>query len=81
MATKLKLQNEAVTQEMFDRLPALLTTYQTKLVTGFNDEELREARQSGQIKTWKLNKPRAGCRRRYLKDLKTSVAKIVGLKV
>ena len=81
MAAKLKLQNEPVTQEMFDRLPALLTTYQTKLVTGFNDEELREARTTGQIKTWQPSRPRKGCRRRYLKDLKTSVGKIVGLKV
>jgi len=80
MPDNLKLQTEPITQEMFNRLPALLSAYQTKLVTGWNDEELREARTTKQVETWKPSKPRPGFKRRYCKYLKTSVAKIVGFK-
>jgi hypothetical protein len=77
----LKLQSEPITQEMFGRLPALLSAYEVKLVTGWNDEELKTARDTRQLETWKPKQPRPGCKQRYCKYLKTSVAKITGFKV
>lgn len=77
---KLRPENFKVTQDVFDRLPALLTAYQVKLVTGLNDHELADAVKDEQLKTYKRPK-RKGCKRSYNKYYKTSVGKLVGFKV
>jgi hypothetical protein len=81
MPDQLKLQNEPVTQEMFDHLPALLGAYQVKLITAWNDSDLAAAVKAGTIKTYKPCKPRKGYKRRYRKYLKNSVARVVGFNV
>lgn len=80
MAHSLKQQPEKVTQEMFDRLPALLTAHTTKLVTGFDDHELRDAVDGGQIEAYK-RPVRAGRKRAYSKYTKVSVGKLCGFRV
>jgi hypothetical protein len=80
MANSLKLRPEKVTQEMFDRLPALLTAYQAKLITGLDDHELAGEVKAGRIETWQRPKPRVGCKRSYSKYTKASVGKIAGFK-
>jgi len=77
MPDTLKLQSEPVTQAMFDRLPALLTAYQVKLVTGYNDGELADAVADKRIAAVK-RKPRAGRKKSYSKYTKISVGKLVG---
>lgn len=78
MAThNLKQQTEAVTQEVFDRLPALLTAFQVKTVTGFDDRELADAVRDGQVVAYK-RAVRRGCKKSYSKYTKVSVGRIVG---
>ena len=79
MHNALKLQAEPVTQAMFDRLPALLSAYQAKLVTGVNDNELAELVRTGTIEARK-RPVRAGCQKAYSKYTKASVAKWCGFK-
>lgn len=79
MSDMLKLRNEPVTQESFDRMPALLTAYQVKLVTGWNDHELRAEVRAKRIRVW-VRPVRNGCKRSYSKYMKVSVAKIVGFR-
>ena len=79
MPDSLKLQTEPVTQDMFDRLPALLTAYQVKLVTGVNDNELAELVKARTIEARK-RPVRNGCRRSYSKYTKASVARWIGFK-
>jgi hypothetical protein len=80
MANTLKLQAEPVTQAMFDRLPALLTAHQVKLVTGANDNDLADLVKEGKIEARK-RPVRAGCKKAYSKYTKVSVARWTGFKV
>lgn len=80
MTAKLKLQTEPVTQAMFDRLPALLTAYQVKLVCGINDNELAALAKEGTIEA-RQRAVRTGRKRAYSKYTKVSVAKWTGFKV
>lgn len=80
MSDTLKLQSEPVTQEMFDRLPALLTAYQVKVVTGVNDNELAALAHAGTIEARK-RPVRAGHKRAYSKYTKVSVARWVGFRI
>jgi hypothetical protein len=57
----------------------LLTAYQVKVVTGYNDVELADAVKDKQIATVK-RKPRKGCKKSYSKYTKISVAKLVGFR-
>lgn len=80
MPDYLKLQNEPVTQAMFDRMPALMTAFQTKLVTGFDDRELADAVAAKRIKIWR--RPVASGRKKsYNKYTKMSVAQVTGFTV
>jgi hypothetical protein len=76
---KLPYRNERITQERFDLLPALLTAWQVKAVTGWQDKELYAAVESGAVKVWQPA-AREGRQRAYRKFLKVSVAEIVGFK-
>lgn len=80
MPDQLKLQTEPVTQAMFDRLPALLTAWQVKLVTGISDNELADLSAAGVIEA-RRRPVRAGCQRAYAKYTKMSVGKYSGLKM
>lgn len=80
MPDQLKLQNEPVTQAMFDRMPALLTAFQVKLVTGFDDRELAEAVTSKRIGIYK-RAVADGRKRSYNKYTKVSVAKVINYKI
>jgi len=80
MPDSLKLNSEPVTQEIFNRLPALLTAYQVKLVTGCNDNDLAEMVQDDTIVA-KRRPVRKGCKRAYSKYTKASVAKWVGFTI
>ena len=79
MSDYLKQQSEPVTQERFDRLPALLTAYQVKLVTGLNDHELKAFVEEGTIAA-RRRPVRSGCKRAYAKYTKVSVGKLAGFK-
>lgn len=80
MPDNLKLQSEAVNQEMFDRLPALLTAHQVKLVTGLNDHELAALVREKTIGARK-GPVREGRKRAYSKYTKVSVGRWVGYTV
>lgn len=80
MSDHLKQQTEAVTQEVFDRLPALLTAHQVKLITGFNDHELADAVMGKQIVAYK-RPAKAPHKRSYSKYTKVSVGKLVGFTI
>jgi hypothetical protein len=80
MSDALKLRAEKVTQEVFDLLPALLTAFQVKAVTGLDDKELAEAVKCGQIATYQ-RPPRPERKRSYNKYTKASVGKLVGFKI
>jgi len=77
----LRPEGTRITQELFDRLPALLTAYQVKMVTGLDTAELRAEVDAGRIVTWQRSKPRKGCTASYRKYTKVSVAKVAGFKV
>ena len=72
-----KQQAEAVTQERFDRLPALLTAYQVKLVTGLSDHDLKAFVGDGVIEARRAP-VRSGCQRAYAKYTKASVGRLAG---
>ena len=80
MPDHLKLTTEPVTQERFDRLPALLTAYQVKLVSGLNDGELAALVRDGTIEA-RRRPVRPGCARAYAKYTKVSVGRWIGFKV
>lgn len=80
MAQELKQQSEAITQAKFNLLPALLTAFQVKLVTGFDSHELAAAVADGDVVVYR-RKPRPGRKKSYSKYTKVSVARIVGFKV
>ena len=80
MANTLKLQSEEVTQEVFDRLPALLTAYQVKVVAGLNGHELAALAHAGTIEA-RRGPTRPGRRRAYNKYTKVSVGKWCGYKI
>ncbi len=79
MSNYLKQQAEAVTQERFDRLPALLTAYQVKLVTGLSDHDLKAFVGDGVIEA-RRRPVRSGCQRAYAKYTKASVGRLAGYK-
>ena len=70
MTGSLKLREEPVTQEKFDRLPALLTRAQFQWVTGLSNQDLDAMRESGEIGK---HKRRGG---KYHKYFKTDAARI-----
>jgi len=79
MPDSLKQQTVKVTQEVFDRLPALLMAHEVKMITGFDDRELKGAVEAGEIIAWK-RAPRKGCKQAYSKYTKVSVGKLVGFR-
>lgn len=76
---KLKLQGEKVTQEVFDRLPALLTSFQVRLVTGWDKRDIAAERKAGRLEVYQ-KRDGAGKAQGYRKYLKVSVAKLIGMK-
>lgn len=68
---KLRLRSQSVNQEMFNRLPALLTRFQFKLVTGLSDRDLDAMRTAGEISCY-----RRGGKKGYHKYYKSDAAKI-----
>lgn len=81
MATHtLKQQTEKVTQEVFDRLPALLTAFTVKTITGFNDLELKEAVDAKKIDAYQ-RPVRPGRKKSYCKYTKASVGRLVGFRI
>lgn len=79
--SQLRLRAERVTQEVFDRLPALLSAFQVKLVTGWTDEDLAAEVAAGRVETWQRPSPRQGCRGSYRKYVKASVGRLIGFKL
>jgi hypothetical protein len=70
-----------IDQAYFDRLPALLTPWQMRLVTGLNYRELRVLEDGKGIGVWRLNGVRKGRKRRYRKYYKRDAAKLTGFRV
>ena len=77
---KLNLRQGPITQETFDRLPALLTAWQVMEVTGWSYHELAAEVKAGTIEAWK-RPVRQGHTRSYHKYTKVSVGRAVGFRV
>ena len=69
-----------VNQEFFDRLPALLTPYQMRLVTGLGTKELRALEEAQDVRVWRA-RPRTGCKQTYRKYYKTDAARLTGFRM
>lgn len=80
MPDNLKLQAEPVTQERFDRMPALLSAWEVKTLSGINDHELAELVREGHIVA-RRGVVRMGRKRAYSKYTKVSVGRWCGFKV
>lgn len=70
-----------VTQADFDRLPAVLTSWQVCTLGGFNRAELMAEVRAGKIKTWTPSRIRKGCKTARPRFTKVSVAKRLGFKM
>lgn len=75
MRDALKLRSDKVSQELFDRLPMLLSRYQFRFVTGLSDYQINELRKSGEIRAWKPDHAV------YHKYYKSDAARLTGLKL
>ena len=75
MNSALQPRAEAVTQAVFDRLPALLTRAQFLLVTGLSRRDLEDMTATGEIVPWR------GRQNGYRKWRKTDAAKICKFKL
>jgi len=76
---RLGLREMAITQDLFVRMPALLTAFQVKMVTGLDDHELATEVKAGRLVKWEPA-PRNGRKRSYGKYTKMSVGVLVGFK-
>jgi hypothetical protein len=68
---------ERITQDIFDRLPGLLSACQVRQLTGWSNHELAREVQAGRVQAHEAP-VRRGCKRSYRKYLKRSVAAVVG---
>ncbi len=69
-----------VNQEFFDRLPALLTPYQMRLVTGLEHRELVTLEQSQAVRVWRPP-ARKGHKATYRKYYKVDAARLTGFRI
>jgi hypothetical protein len=76
----MKNNAEDVTQEMFDRLPGLLSPATMRLVTGLDDRDLKALHEVGTIDVFKLP-ARKGRKASRCKYYKRDAAKLMGFRL
>lgn len=69
-----------VNQELFDRLPALLSPCLMRLITGLDWRELRDLESQARIRVW-YKSPRKGRKGVYRKYYKTDAAALTGFRM